>query len=871
MKIKSLGTSSFGKFNTRKEWSNLSPNINVFYGPNEAGKSTVFNMITDTLFGFTSLSKEKNKHVNDSTGMLNLSSEIEFKDGVTSVKREIDGKNNLELIKNGRHHLLKNDSLNEVEHVSRMTYKDVYSVDLNHLVEFSNSTWTQIEEVLLKLYSGDSFRSPAQVLKQVELDKNVIKRQSERGNSKIKSLEEERRELFKIKREYQKNLETVSVYKEELSALNRRIDEKSLLKVNKVKRLENTKLYLPLMKAYKELSVLDKKLSDVKGFEDLDQKTYKQHKEGLKKAYLKMDELSDKVSKYVMEKRRLQEWLEHEPIKEAELNEMHQKYLQLQTTNKDLDDLASELNEGYKQLKKTFENTFDETFDDRHIEEVLNINYLNLKSLIGEIEEIYEEIKILKRNKRLSNGNRSNSIIGLMVVLVGISSGLVYINYHELLNYAAMAIIGLGLSTIVYQLSKRKKEAVNEEELLEEKEDLRQQLISELNGIRLSSIVEEYIGQEFLNQVIELKQLTESYKKLKDQYDRKSLFSEELSSDLEAYLTRFDALDDKSPFDDLFTRAQDVQKKQSRIQVINAQLDVLNENLSENEKGLNDLERYISESDDFLRRYGDGNIHNGLEKLGMKHKWMVRRETLQNDIDKTVFDEQNLKKFIEEYKSREGDYFNEQLIEVELENLKKELQELIVQQVSLSKDIEVFESQTELQAVESRLLAIDEEILNYKSKYDHLLVLEHVIKTCDEKYRRENQPSVFAKASDYLSIITEGLYNDLEVVENDKKTQMIYVRHEGEKVLVNEKFSMGTLNQIYFSLRLSLIDHLDYNKEQLPLCFDELLVNWDEKRLMKTLKIIEQVSTKRQVMIFTCHDWFVEHVKKMNGVKVFNL
>jgi uncharacterized protein YhaN len=68
-----------------------------------------------------------------------------------------------------------------------------------------------------------------------------------------------------------------------------------------------------------------------------------------------------------------------------------------------------------------------------------------------------------------------------------------------------------------------------------------------------------------------------------------------------------------------------------------------------------------------------------------------------------------------------------------------------------------------------------------------------------------------------------------------------------------------------------LINHLDYNHSKLPVCFDELLVNWDQNRLNQTIKIIQTISRERQVFVFTCHKWFADALKEVDDSKVYML
>src|SRR5262245_44870659 len=51
MKINHIHVEGFGIWNDRN-WELLSPGLNVFHGPNEAGKSTLMTFIRSILFGF---------------------------------------------------------------------------------------------------------------------------------------------------------------------------------------------------------------------------------------------------------------------------------------------------------------------------------------------------------------------------------------------------------------------------------------------------------------------------------------------------------------------------------------------------------------------------------------------------------------------------------------------------------------------------------------------------------------------------------------------------------------------------------------------------------------------------------------------------
>ena len=100
------------------------------------------------------------------------------------------------------------------------------------------------------------------------------------------------------------------------------------------------------------------------------------------------------------------------------------------------------------------------------------------------------------------------------------------------------------------------------------------------------------------------------------------------------------------------------------------------------------------------------------------------------------------------------------------------------------------------------------------------------------------------KASNILGRITDGKYDKILI---DDKLDMVVI--EGGKRILVQNLSEGTIEQIYFALRVSAAEILF--TEPLPIVLDETFAFYDEKRLKSTLKWLRE--QQRQVIIFTCH------------------
>lgn len=97
--------------------------------------------------------------------------------------------------------------------------------------------------------------------------------------------------------------------------------------------------------------------------------------------------------------------------------------------------------------------------------------------------------------------------------------------------------------------------------------------------------------------------------------------------------------------------------------------------------------------------------------------------------------------------------------------------------------------------------------------------------------------------SDIIGKVTSGRYRDLKI---DEKLNMKLVWND--KLIMLNNLSAGTIDQLYFSLRLTVADLL-LGKDSMPLIFDDSFALYDNKRVKAALA---QIASRSQVIIFTC-------------------
>ena len=83
----------------------------------------------------------------------------------------------------------------------------------------------------------------------------------------------------------------------------------------------------------------------------------------------------------------------------------------------------------------------------------------------------------------------------------------------------------------------------------------------------------------------------------------------------------------------------------------------------------------------------------------------------------------------------------------------------------------------------------------------------------------------------------------------------------GDYVLA-ERLSVGTIDQLYLALRLSIIKEL--SEETVPIILDEVFAYYDNDRLKNILQFLNKEFNNLQIIIFTCTNREQEILDELN-------
>ena len=186
-------------------------------------------------------------------------------------------------------------------------------------------------------------------------------------------------------------------------------------------------------------------------------------------------------------------------------------------------------------------------------------------------------------------------------------------------------------------------------------------------------------------------------------------------------------------------------------------------------------------------------------------------------------------------------------IDFELRNLQEELN---------NKNIELHKLELDQKNIEPKLdnlSKIEEELVNNREKMSTLqknnlsfMLAKQVLENAYINMKNSVTPKFTEELSKNISNITNGKYNNIRF--NDEEGLIVEI--ENGDYIPASKLSVGTIDQLYLSLRLSMIE--DLSKESMPIILDETFAYFDDERLENVLKYIDDKFKNHQVILLTC-------------------
>jgi uncharacterized protein YhaN len=121
-----------------------------------------------------------------------------------------------------------------------------------------------------------------------------------------------------------------------------------------------------------------------------------------------------------------------------------------------------------------------------------------------------------------------------------------------------------------------------------------------------------------------------------------------------------------------------------------------------------------------------------------------------------------------------------------------------------------------------------------------------LLRTTLQRFETAHQPAVLDRAGALVAEATAGRWKEVRRIDDE-----LYVADGGDPVPA-AVLSRGATEQLYLCLRLALAEELNRSGPGLPLLIDDLLANSDPDRADGLARILADVATRQQVVVFTC-------------------
>jgi len=897
MKINEIFIDGFGLFsNTRIK--GLTFGINVIYGPNEFGKTTLLEFIRRILFGFPKRSAKTNPYPQLMGGAYGGKLICELSSGEQLIIHREEGKRGGKLTSYIDSKLLSGqEELNKyIGHISQTFYENIYAIKLDELQEIET---LESEEVKSRIFGAG--------LELGSISLTDIKKEFKKFGDSIYKSKGSSQKMALIFKEIRQTAQSIKEIQKGLSEyddlLSRKDDYQELVDSieNEINTLFETRSSLENMQnlysTYLEFDTAQLEISNLGEVLDLPNRVLEN-----------LEKLEDELEVY---QSRLKEEEEEVRINITELNNLsyNEDLLNIESTIKSLHSHDAKFESASKDIKNV-KSERDDLTDEINVEigklgkgwSAETINKFVISHPMGD-----EQNKIrddLTEKKRIKEGAKDKleyhlehraskvtwrfigpkfykyAIYGFTLLGgLGLIAGSLLEQWWTLFSFSAIILI----TGSIVSLAIRKGERLRVDDPLEEKlkkssdeaeikyeevrtewrdflhrlkfnEDLAPEgaltMLSAIEKIKSTQTkVEQYDGR-IKRMDLEIKKVEKLHNKIASVTDS-SKIGDDIRSNINIFLQILDEAKDSK-----------LAKEKLEKQILRYKVKI--SNLKKNIKAKQ------AEISNYILSIGAKSKEDLTQKALLLQRRNELKEIISNSektIQSTIGRGKNYEKFIKAISKINLDKLRVQLVDTidkidKSKEKRKDYYQVLgelgtkIEDVSSSKDHLMMKNELEIQKAR-----LQDAYSNWVKSQIALIILDSAI----SKYEETRQPKVIKEASKYFSLITNRRYPKIvKPAEGDE----LLIQSPNKDFINVSQMSRGTKEQLYFAMRLGLIEEYEKSSESLPIILDDILVDFDDERGPLAIEVVKNFSKNRQVLVFTCHMNILDLYRKHNINKV---
>lgn len=901
MKIRQIYVSAFGYLEDRK-LDDLPSGLVVVLGENETGKSTLFALLSALLYGFHPVSDYPYRpwHANAYPEFKAL---LELSDGSQAeVMRKLMSTPRAVLTWGGSPQELANRNLPFVEHVSKGLYDALYALTQANLRSLDEVQREEIEDRLLSGLGAEVLRPTREVIAELEERAGSLWRSTRRGRPRYRDLYEVLQEAKSQRSVAKQADESMRDKAARLEQVGQGIDELAKEKAQLSVDIRRADKLLPLRERMRQIEQWRTRIDNmetVERFPEGLQTEYRRLCQNVQNARERVDDLEGDREKLVTR----QEIFTPDDERVLECADRIEGWLKRMSAHQQervtIDDLVQKENRLQAAIIETAKTVLKLPRDETGLDALSSVVLPDLRTCISDFQEQQKEVD-----------RRAVEALGVSTVRIpeplpwwvpACAAGLAAVVLvagavleSTLLIAAGVFLLLTGCVLIGANLYlKHQRKLLDEQQAAErgkheelqhraegQRDRARQRVADALGGLPVAEALLEkpdvglYQAIERLHSTrSELLQLQKERGKREEKWQKQQEDLADLTDELGYGSATPETLSQaEQRLNEARSHWRTRDESAERIQEIDEALPDANEHLEEAEK---ELEQFL---DQLKAAVGDEPPPDQLLRRAAELQQLAARvRNTQQDLEREHPDLAALTAEIRTLEQAQQDAWSLDAVEVEqrrdrLKAVEGELGDLREEKGRLETEIEAARGQVSVGELDGQIELTQEEMDDVCRERDRLAFMSCLLREADRRFREEHQPDVLRRASHYLATATEGRYSSLlTMADVDGRERLAVMTRGGEHHWVEPPLSSGTLDQVLLSFRLAVIDHLDEGREALPLLLDETLINWDDKRLERCGDILREATERRQVFLFTCHQWVAEQLHQATDAPVLEL
>jgi len=256
-----------------------------------------------------------------------------------------------------------------------------------------------------------------------------------------------------------------------------------------------------------------------------------------------------------------------------------------------------------------------------------------------------------------------------------------------------------------------------------------------------------------------------------------------------------------------------------------------------------------------------------ISQLPIIEQASIKRRELEKELKavdqqlRALAESQPLQKFIDSAAQYDSSTLEIEIAKADVERERLQQDWTAAQQLvgKLRGEVEQMDASDQAAMIQQERQNLLATIRRHANRYAELTIAEETLKQAIEHYRENNEGPVLRLASDFFNRMTDGEYDSLQVEFDDKdQPKLVGMRPNKQTSVMANLMSDGTADALYLSLRLASLEvHLSTH-HPIPLIVDDCLVQFDDDRAAAALRILSDLATRTQVILFTHHQHLLD-------------